>query len=43
MEPQQGGDRMNMGDRIAAARRARGLTQEQLAEQIGVSFQAVST
>ena len=34
---------MNMGDRIAAARRARGLTQEQLAEQIGVSFQAVST
>ncbi len=32
-----------MGKRIAAARKARGMTQEQLGERLGVSFQAVST
>ena len=31
------------GDRIRAARMAKGLSQEQLGEQLGVSFQAVST
>ena len=34
---------MKMGERIAAARKARKMTQEELAEKIGVSFQAVST
>ena len=34
---------MKMGKRIAAARRARKMTQEALAEKAGVSFQAVST
>ena len=31
-----------MGRKIAEGRRRRGLTQDQLAEQLGVSFQAVS-
>ncbi|MBO2517425.1 MAG: hypothetical protein CW338_09205 [Clostridiales bacterium] len=34
---------MSIGSNIAAARRARGLTQEKLAEQMEVTFQAVST
>lgn len=34
---------MSIGSRIAAARKARGLTQEQLAEQLDVTFQAVSS
>ena len=34
---------MMMGNKIAAARRAKGLSQENLAEKLGVSFQAVST
>lgn len=34
---------MRMGEKIAAARRAKGLTQEKLANRLGVSFQAVST
>ena len=34
---------MRMGAKIAAARRAKGLTQEKLANRLGVSFQAVST
>ena len=34
---------MTMGDQIAAARKAHGLTQEALAAKLGVSFQAVST
>ncbi len=34
---------MSIGTNIAAARRAMGLTQEQLAERLNVSFQAVST
>ena len=33
---------MNIGNRIKALRKARGLTQEQLANAIGISFQAVS-
>ncbi|HMM06189.1 MAG TPA: helix-turn-helix transcriptional regulator [Clostridiales bacterium] len=33
---------MKMGDRIQALRKAKGLSQEQLAEKIGVSRQAVS-
>ena len=32
-----------IGSRIRAARKARGLSQEQLGEKLGVSFQAVST
>ena len=32
-----------IGQRIAKARKARGLTQEQLGDKLGVSFQAVST
>ncbi len=32
-----------IGKRIAAARKARNMTQEQLGDQLGVSFQAVST
>ena len=34
---------MSMGEKIAAARKARCLTQEKLANRLGVSFQAVST
>jgi len=34
---------MSLGTRIAKARKARGLTQEQLADQLQISFQAVST
>lgn len=34
---------MKMGEKIAEARRAKGLTQEKLANRLGVSFQAVST
>lgn len=33
---------MNIGNRIKVLRKARGLTQEQLASAIGISFQAVS-
>ena len=33
---------MELKDRIAQARRAAGLSQEQLGEQLGVSRQAVS-
>lgn len=33
---------MNIGNRIKSLRKARGLTQEQLANAIGISFQAVS-
>lgn len=33
---------MNIGGHIAALRKARGLTQEQLAAQLGVSAPAVS-
>ena len=38
----QGGVNMNIGNRIKELRKARGLTQEQLANAIGISFQAVS-
>lgn len=33
---------MNIGNKIKALRKERGITQEQLAENIGVTFQAVS-
>ena len=33
---------MNIGNKIKELRKARGITQEQLAERVGVSFQAVS-
>ena len=33
---------MTVGERLAAARKAAGYTQERLAEEIGVSFQAIS-
>lgn len=33
---------MNIGNRIAQKRRAAGLTQEAMAEKLGVSAQAVS-
>ena len=33
---------MNIGNKIRELRKQRGITQEQLAESIGVSFQAVS-
>lgn len=33
---------MNIGNKIRELRKTRGITQEQLAERIGVSFQAVS-
>ena len=33
---------MNIGNKIKELRKSRGITQEQLAESIGVSFQAVS-
>lgn len=33
---------MNIGNKIKALRKERGITQEQLAENIGISFQAVS-
>ena len=33
---------MNIGNRIKELRKQRGITQEQLADRIGVSFQAVS-
>lgn len=34
--------KMNIGENIRMLRRKRGITQEQLAEAIGISFQAVS-
>jgi len=34
---------MTVGERLAGARKAAGLTQEKLANEIGVSFQAIST
>ena len=47
MHPQKEGPRANqavlIGKRIAAARKAKRMTQEQLGERLGVSFQAVST
>ena len=33
---------MNIGNKIKTLRKQRGITQEQLAEAIGISFQAVS-
>ncbi len=33
---------MNIGNKIRKLRKQRGITQEQLAESIGISFQAVS-
>ena len=39
----KGGDTMKMGKRIAEARKERSMTQEELADRVGVSFQAVST
>lgn len=33
---------MNIGNKIKELRKARGITQESLAESIGISFQAVS-
>ena len=33
---------LQIGNRIRELRKASGMTQEQLAEQIGISFQAVS-
>lgn len=33
---------MNVSDRIQALRKSRGITQEQLADAVGVSRQAVS-
>ena len=33
---------MNIGNNIKELRKSRGITQEQLANSIGVSFQAVS-
>ena len=33
---------MNIGNKIKELRKQRGITQEKLAESIGVSFQAVS-
>ena len=33
---------MNIGNKIRELRKQRGITQEQLAESIGISFQAVS-
>lgn len=33
---------MNIGNNIKILRKQRGITQEQLAESIGISFQAVS-
>ena len=33
---------LSIGDKIKALRKQRGITQEQLAESIGISFQAVS-
>lgn len=34
--------RMNIGENIRELRKKRGITQEQLAERTGISFQAVS-
>ncbi len=33
---------MNIGNKIKMLRKQRGITQEQLADSIGISFQAVS-
>ncbi len=33
---------MNIGNKIKELRKQRGITQEQLADSIGISFQAVS-
>ena len=37
-----GGKFMNIGNKIKELRKQRGITQEQLANSIGISFQAVS-
>ena len=42
MEAGKGGTPMEWNDRITQARKAAGLTQEQLGELVGVSRQAVS-
>ena len=34
---------MTVGEKLASARKAAGFTQEKLANEIGVSFQAIST
>lgn len=41
-EPEKGERSMTFGEKVQALRRARGWTQEQLAEQIGVSRQSLS-
>ena len=41
-EAREGGFGMSIGEKIAAARKAKGWSQEALGEEIGVSVQAVS-
>lgn len=38
----EGGDQMKIGENIRALRLRKGLTQEQVAQQLGVTYQAVS-
>lgn len=38
----RGGGKLNISDRILSLRKAKGMSQEQLAEAVGVSRQAVS-
>ena len=42
LAPKKGGSTMTLGEKIASARKEKGMTQEMLAEQLGVTRQAVA-
>lgn len=42
LAPKKGDSTMTLGEKIASARKEKGMTQEMLAEQLGVTRQAVA-